>query len=84
MSVSVAVPEAPKHIHMKVEDSLLKLYWRRVENNGRPILKYTVRVSDLTGRILLEKVSYKPHCLPRCDDFKWFGCTSECNDSRWS
>ena len=65
MSVSVAVPEAPKHIHMKVEDSLLKLYWRRVENNGRPILKYTVRVSDLTGRILLEKVSYKPFIVFR-------------------
>ena len=65
MSVSVAVPEAPKHIHIKVEDSLLKLHWRRVENNGRPILKYTVRVSDLTGRILLEKVSYKPFIVFR-------------------
>ena len=80
MSVSVAVPEAPKHIHMKVEDSLLKLYWRRVENNGRPILKYTVRVSNTVREGILQTI----HCLPRCDDFKWFGCTSECNDSRWS
>lgn len=61
----VAVPEAPKYIHVKVEDSLLKLHWRRVENNGRPILKYNVRVSDLTGRVLLEKVSYKPFILFR-------------------
>lgn len=65
MSVIVAVPEAPKYVHVKVEDSLLKLHWRRVENNGRPILKYNVRVSDLTGRVLLEKVSYKPFIVFR-------------------
>lgn len=65
MNVSVAVPEAPKYVHVKVEDSLLKLHWRPVENNGRPVLKYNVRVSDLTGRILLEKVSYKPFIVFR-------------------
>lgn len=59
-SLYLGVPTAPQYIHMNVEGSTLRLHWRPVENTGRPVLKYNVRVADLTGRVLFEKVAYKP------------------------
>ena len=32
-----------------------------MQSGGRPIIKFNIRVSDLTGTVLYEKASYKPH-----------------------
>ena len=56
----LAAPVAPQYIHLVVEGSTLRTHWRPVESTGRPVLKYNVRVADLTGHVLFEKVAYKP------------------------
>lgn len=40
---------------------MLFMRWRYLETTGKPVLKFNVRVTDLTGRVLFEKVAYKPH-----------------------
>lgn len=35
--------------------------WRYLETTGKPVLKFNVRVTDLSGRVMFEKASYKPH-----------------------
>ena len=32
-----------------------------LHSGGRPIIKFNIRVSDLTGTVLYEKASYKSH-----------------------
>lgn len=58
---SLAIPEPPKSIHMYVGDDMLAMRWRHFETNGKPVLKFNVRVTDLSGRVMFEKASYKPH-----------------------
>lgn len=44
-----------------MERDSLSLRWRYLQTTGKPVLKFNVRVSDLSGRVLFEKVAYKPH-----------------------
>lgn len=66
-----AIPDPPEHIHLRVDGSSLSMRWRYLQATGKPVLKFNVRVSDLLGRVLFEKVSYKPHAhfrgLPAVD-----------------
>ena len=61
----LAAPVAPQYIHLMAEGSTLRTHWRPVDSTGRPVLKYNVRVSDLTGHVLFEKVAYKPFMIFR-------------------
>lgn len=54
-------PEPPRHLHMGVVGDSLFVRWRMHESGGRPVIKFNIRVSDLTGAVLFEKASYQPH-----------------------
>lgn len=55
------IPDPPEHIHLRVDGTSLSMRWRYLQATGKPVLKFNVRVSDLVGRVLFEKVAYKPH-----------------------
>lgn len=54
-------PEPPRHLHVGVVEDSLFVRWRMTQSGGRPVIKFNIRVSDLTGTVLFEKASYQPH-----------------------
>ena len=54
-------PEPPRYLHVNRIDNTLHIKWRMNQSGGRPVIKFNIRVSDLSGTVLYEKASYKPH-----------------------
>lgn len=71
---AATVPEPPSNVHIKVVDDALLVRWHMKESGGRPVLKFNVRVSELSGRVLFEKTSYRDfiafHSIPQRDDLQ--------------
>ena len=71
---AATVPEPPSNVHIKVVDDALLVRWHMKESGGRPVLKFNVRVSDASGRVLFEKTAYRDfiafHHVPQRDDLQ--------------
>ena len=71
---AATVPEPPSNVHIKVVDDALLVRWHMKESGGRPVLKFNVRVSGASGRVLFEKTAYRDfiafHHVPQRDDLQ--------------
>lgn len=69
---AATVPEPPSNVHIKVVDDALLVRWHMKESGGRPVLKFNVRVSEVSGNVLFEKTSYRDFIafrnIPQRDD----------------